>query len=120
MPCAGMRVIGWSSQTAREHAVQIHILSDLRTRLEDADNFKDFKVVAATSRDQLDVIGHALTTAGAGLVDAGHAWISQAWLRAAKDGDAAWHEGFDKMLAFAQSKDWIDENGHIRAHVEWR
>jgi hypothetical protein len=34
--------------------------------------------------------------------------------------DAGWDEGFNAMLAYAGSEGWIDDDGALRAHVEWR
>jgi hypothetical protein len=34
--------------------------------------------------------------------------------------DAAWDEAFAGMLAYAATKGWIDDDGAVRAHVEWR
>ena len=42
---------------------------------------------------------------------------------AAVDGyelDSGWDEGFAAMLAYAGTEGWIDDDGAIRAHVEWR
>jgi len=42
---------------------------------------------------------------------------------AAADGyelDGGWDEGFTGMLAYAGTEGWIDDDGAIRAHVEWR
>ena len=42
---------------------------------------------------------------------------------AAADGfelDAGWDDGFAAMLAYADSEGWIDDDGAVRAHVEWR
>lgn len=100
--------------------MEIRILQDFRARLDDPDNFRDFKIVAETAKDQLEDIGQALTDSGAGLVDETHAWVSEAWLRANKSGASAWDEGFAKMCAYAKSKGWVDESGRIRAHVEWK
>jgi hypothetical protein len=100
--------------------MQIHVLKDLKAKLVEPDNFRDFKVVAETAKDRLEEVGEALKAAGAGAVDAGHAWISEAWLRANKSGEAAWDEGFGKMLEFARSKGWVDDKGNIRAHIEWK
>lgn len=82
--------------------MEIRILNDLKTRLEDADNLQDFKVVAETAHDRLDPVGQALAAAGAGVIDASHAWISEQWLRAQNE-DATWHG-----------------TGRLRAHVEWK
>ena len=34
--------------------------------------------------------------------------------------DAGWVEGFAAMLAYAGTEGWIDDDGAVRAHVEWR
>ena len=34
--------------------------------------------------------------------------------------DDGWDEGFAGMLAYAGTKGWIDDDGAVRAHVEWR
>jgi hypothetical protein len=34
--------------------------------------------------------------------------------------DAAWGEGFAGMLDYAGRAGWIEDDGAIRAHVEWR
>lgn len=42
---------------------------------------------------------------------------------AAADGyelDGGWDEGLAGMLAHAGTEGWIDDNGAVRAHVEWR
>ena len=42
---------------------------------------------------------------------------------AAADGyelDAGWDEGFAAMLGYAGTEGWIDDDGAVRAHVEWR
>jgi len=33
---------------------------------------------------------------------------------------AGWDEGFAGMLAYADDRGWIDDDGAVRAHVEWR
>ena len=81
--------------------------------LDEADNFRGFKVVSALS-DKAK-LGEALKVAGR--YDGEHAWISKAWLVQHGGKDASWRTEFDKMCAFAQSKGWI-ENDAIRAHVE--
>ncbi len=99
--------------------MEIRILKDLKTRLEDPDNLREFKVVAETAKDSLEHVGQALTAAGAGVIDATHAWISEQWLRA-QNGDAAWQDGLGKVVDYAKSKGWVDDKGHIRAHIEWK
>ncbi len=99
--------------------MHIRILPNHKIHLEDHDNLKDFKVVCEGAKDSLSHVGEALSAAGAGIADAGHAWISEQWLRA-QVGDAAWQAGLTKVVDYARSKGWVDENGHIRAHIEWK
>ena len=83
-------------------------------RLEDVENLKGFKVVA----DSADPTALSAALAVAGRLDGEHAWINEAWLRANTASQGAdWQANFEKMLAYAQSKGWI-ENGSIRAHIE--
>jgi len=84
-----------------------------KVALNEADNFRGFKVVSAlTDKAKL---GDALRAAGR--YDGEHAWITKAWLIAQAPKDANWRGEFDKMAAFAQSKGWV-EGDAIRAHVE--
>ena len=72
----------------------------------------------------------ALSEAGIGrAADTGDALVPAAVLRglaveaAAQDGyelDDGWDEGFTGMLDYAGNKGWIDDDGAVRAHVEWR
>ena len=32
--------------------------------------------------------------------------------------DPAWRTGFDRMVAYATSRGWVDDQGHLRVHVE--
>jgi len=83
-----------------------------KVALNEADNFRGFKVVSAlTDKAKL---GDALRAAGR--YDGEHAWITKAWLIAQAPKDANWRGEFDKMVAFAQSKGWV-EGDAIRAHV---
>jgi hypothetical protein len=103
-------------------------------------------VVVLTGRDALDSLSvrvdapasdvaqdrltDALAGAGIGRVDGhGDALLPTGVLRglaaeeAASEGqelDADWDEGFDGMLAIAVGRGWIDDDGAVRAHVEWR
>lgn len=99
--------------------MEIRILKDLVARLDEPENLREFKVVAESAKGSIAHVGQALTAAGAGVIDAGHAWISEQWLRT-QGGDAAWQEGLGKMIDYARSKNWVDEVGRIRAHIEWK
>jgi hypothetical protein len=82
--------------------------------LDDPENFRAFKLVSATP----DAAALAAALSGIGRIDGAHAWIDETWLRAkGADYGAGWEAEFDTMLAFAQSKGWV-ENGAIRAHIE--
>jgi len=81
--------------------------------LQEADNFRGFKVVSALPDKTR--LGAALEAAGR--YDGEHAWITKTWLIAQAPKDPSWRAEFDKMVAFAQSKGWI-EGDAIRAHVE--
>lgn len=85
--------------------------------LENADDLKSFKVVAA--REAPFALGDA------GRRDGEVVWVSEAWLRRnTADRPQDWRDGFEKMVAFAKSKGWYAdaEGGQpaaIRAHIEW-
>jgi hypothetical protein len=69
--------------------------------LRDANDFGALKVVAA---------------------QASHVWVSrEEFVALAGDqvNDATWLEGLDKMFAYAESHGWLNEDGAVRAHVEW-
>jgi hypothetical protein len=85
--------------------------------LREADDLKAFKVMATCKEAEL-----ARLLAPAGDLDgAGHAWIRRDWLvRNGRPDDPAWLEGFDKMLAYAKDKGWVDAaRDSVRAHVEY-
>ena len=84
-----------------------------KVSLNEADNFRGFKVVSSLS--DKTKLGEALKSAGR--YDGEHAWITKAWLIAQAPKDANWRGEFGKMVAFAQSKGWVDGDA-IRAHVE--
>ena len=86
-------------------------------RLREPNDFHKFKVVLraplATSRPLID---------GVTFVDEENALVRinvVPSLPGVPD-DAAWREGYDKMVRAARNHGWIDETGNaIRAHVEW-
>jgi hypothetical protein len=82
--------------------------------LVDPGDFTKFHVEARGDGD----LGGALASAGAGRLDGDHAFIDTDWLRANAPDDAAWPEGFTKMLGYARSKGWLDDRGAIQAHIE--
>lgn len=85
--------------------------------LAEPDDFKAFKLVLADDRPGL---GAQLAGTGVASVDE-HAWIEiDAVRRLARDAATPeWEDSFAKMLDFARTKGWVDdERGAIRAHVE--
>jgi hypothetical protein len=79
--------------------------------LEDADNFKAFKVVSAAAP--------AAAFAAVGRLDGDHVWVNPAWLKAhGRSDDSDWLTGLEKMLNYAKGAGWLDERGAVRAHIE--
>jgi hypothetical protein len=81
--------------------------------LEDAANFRAFKVVSELPPEEavasLEKIGR---------VDGAHVWVDAAWLTANGPDDDGWRAGFAKMVDYAKNSGWLNETGAIRAHVE--
>lgn len=51
-----------------------------------------------------------------------HLWVTReefVRLAGAHAEDPAWKESLEKMFEFAQSRGWVNEEGAVRAHVEW-
>jgi hypothetical protein len=92
-----------------------------KASLQDAGNFRAFKIVCDGAEGDLEGLRAAL----AGLADVdgdGHAWVAPAVLRAdpAVAADAAWQQGFDAMIEKARPHGWVHpDSGAIRAHIEW-
>ena len=104
--------------------------------MRDADNFRQFSVVAIPQWDgdgedngALGAIAAALSVHDIGSVDpSGDVLVSvEAVTRLAAESAAAtgvplgpgWATGFAGMLEYAATKGWIADDGSIRAHVEW-
>lgn len=69
--------------------------------LRDAADFGSLKVVASTPS---------------------HMWIARedfARLAGAQADDPSWRDGLEKMFAYAETKGWVNEDGAVRAHIEW-
>ncbi len=72
-------------------------------------------VLDAVGVARVDGAGDALVPAGVLRELADAAAVAEG--RALDDG---WDERFAGMLAYAASRGWIDDDGAVRAHVEWR
>src|SRR5262245_27173071 len=89
--------------------------------LEDAHNFRAFKVVVAITDTELETARNALANV-ATLPDRGTAWVSEQALRRwpGYADDAAWQSSLTAMIEKARPHGWIDETSKsIKAHVEW-
>jgi len=90
--------------------------------LAEPDDLGSFKVLATGTHGDTGALAQALDGVGT-LADDGHAFIAvDAVRRLAGDraSDPEWSAGFDKMLAYAGSKGWMDASGTaIQAHVQW-
>ena len=96
----------------------IHVTRDLGVALEEAQDFKRFKLVIDAPRGDMTKLNAALAGI-ATLSTEGHAWVSEAWLRR-RDPAAPWQDGLTAMIAVAKKYGWVDEPAKtIRAHVEW-
>jgi hypothetical protein len=90
-------------------------------QLEDRNNFRGFKFVAAGDRSNLEEVRKAVA-ATAELPDADTAWIFEDALRhwPGVKNDAAWQQNFSAMIEKARPHGWIDDaRKAIKAHIEW-
>lgn len=86
--------------------------------LEDAGNFREFHV--AIDGDVTAAVA-AFEGRAAASERANHLWIDIAfvWELAGDAADAEWQAQFDGMLAYANSKGWIDEAAdRVEAHIQ--
>jgi hypothetical protein len=99
--------------------ISVHATNDVT--LDDAQNFRAFKVVVNIPKATLEEARVALAGI-ATLPDRETAWVSADALRqwrGVKD-DAEWQKNLDAMIEKAKPLGWIDEtNNTIKAHVEW-
>ena len=90
------------------------VVRDNTVTLAEPADFKGFKVVVEAGD------GSGLFSVGR-LAHRDTAWINADAVRRLA-GDAVtpeWEDGFAAMLAYAQTKGWLDDAGDIQAHVEW-
>jgi hypothetical protein len=51
-----------------------------------------------------------------------HVWLTREdieRLAGERSRDPAWRDQLEKMLAYAASQGWVNDEGAVRAHVEW-
>jgi hypothetical protein len=96
----------------------IHVTRDFAVALEEAADFKRFKLVIDAARGEDARLESALAGI-ATLSPEGHAWVNEDWLRH-REAAPGWQQGIDAMVAVARKYGWVDETAKtIRAHVEW-
>jgi hypothetical protein len=88
-------------------------------RLADQDNFRAFAVMVDGTPDQLPAVADALTGLGVVDADGGHAMLDADAVRGLANAGDAWSADFGAMVEYARSKGWTDEQGRVRAHLEW-
>lgn len=81
--------------------------------LDDADNFRSFKVVCTSPREDCKD-----AFAQVGRLDGDHLWVDADWIRSNGPIDEKWHAELVKMIDYAASAGWVDAAGAIRAHIE--
>jgi hypothetical protein len=99
---------------------------DLRTNpasieLTAPDDFGAFKVLARADHRDADRLRSALAHIGR-LADSGHAFVPiSAVERLARERArrSDWTASLERMRAYAATHGWTDQDGAIRAHVEW-
>ena len=99
----------------------LNVLAAAVVKLEDANNFRSFKVVVAIPHADLETVRSALSSI-ADLPDRDTAWVSEQALRAWPEvaNDATWQDALTTMIAKARPHGWVDDaNKTIKAHVEW-
>lgn len=81
--------------------------------LEEAENFRAFKVVCTSPRG--DCRNGFIEI---GRLDGDHLWVDADWLRRRGPDNEQWTAGLGKMIDYAASAGWVDADGAIRAHIE--
>jgi hypothetical protein len=89
--------------------------------LEEPEDTQQFHVAVVGGKDWGLVFG-ALVDAAAGRLEGEDAFITVDAVRRLAEGRVpeSWNGDVDKMIEYARSKGWFDDETHaIRAHVEW-
>jgi len=97
----------------------VQVANDGGVTLQDAENFRAFKLVVGGGEARLDAARQALSGT-ADVPDAATAWISPTALVALHGADAAWEQSLAAMIEKARPHGWIHpDTGAIRAHIEY-
>ena len=90
--------------------------------LADPNNFRAFSLQAVSHTIDLDALSSAVTSIGRLSDDGEHVFVRPDALRELAGplgSDAEWQASLDGMIAFARKSGWVNDDGHVRAHVEW-
>jgi len=99
----------------------LQVVAVTKVTLEDAKNFRSFKIVVALPHADEATVRGALSGI-ATLPDKTAAWVFERALRQWPEhaDDTEWQASLTAMIEKAKPYGWIDEaNRSIRAHVEW-
>jgi hypothetical protein len=99
----------------------LKVVAASEVELEDASNFRSFKVVVAMPDADLETVRRALSNIAL-LPERDTAWVHERGLRAWPEvaNDRAWQDQLTAMIEKARPHGWIDDaNKTIKAHVEW-
>jgi hypothetical protein len=99
----------------------VQVAAAAKVTLEDAENFRSFKVVVTLPQADEAIVRDALSDI-ATLPDQTTAWVFERALREwpGHSDDAEWQASLTAMIAKAKPYGWVDEaNRSIKAHVEW-
>src|SRR5947209_2344521 len=99
----------------------LNVLAVSSVKLEDAWNFRSFKVVVTAPNADLQDVRRALANI-ATVPDRDTAWVLEQALRDWPEhaGNAAWQESLTAMIAKARPHGWVDDaTKSIKAHLEW-
>lgn len=105
-------------RSPRSEAVLIRITGAGEAVLEEAGDFRRFSI-------RFDAGARGSGPAEAALArlarpDEEAAWVCPEALRrlSPRGEDVEWQRGFARMVAFAETRGWVDQAGRIRAHIE--
>lgn len=67
-------------------------------------------------------LASALDSVGGGRLAGDDAFVDRAIVEQLAEGQVGddWAERFAGMIAYAEKKGWLDDDGLIQAHIEWR
>jgi hypothetical protein len=88
-------------------------------QLVEPDDFTSFAVIVSGPPNRLAEVAEALTPLGAVDADGGHAYLRPDAIRGLTDADDTWDAGFARMIDYARDHGWVDDQGRVRAHLEW-